>query len=206
MGNYIGTNAAGNATIANAADGVDIIGATNDTIGGTSMAARNVISGNTVDGILITGSTATGNVVEGNYIGTDSTGTAALANHVSGVYLVSGANNNIIGGPTAAAGNVLSGNTYDGISIIGSGTSGNEVENNYIGTNAAGTAALANHNQVRRYLQRRDRQCHRRRHEQTQPHLGQYLSRSGHLHLRDQQQHSGRQLDRPQRRRHRHPR
>ncbi len=49
-----------------------------NTIGGTTAAASNVISGNTNDGVEITGSGTTGNVVAGNCIGTTAAGTAAL--------------------------------------------------------------------------------------------------------------------------------
>ena len=70
-GNYIGTNAAGTAAISNGGVGVILTsGANTNTIGGTTAAARNVISGNASDGVLITGSGTTGNQVLGNSIGT----------------------------------------------------------------------------------------------------------------------------------------
>ena len=80
-GNYIGTNAAGTAALANTGDGIAVGGdAADNTIGGTTPEARNVISGNTHDGISITGSSASGNVVEGDYIGTNVTGAVAVPN------------------------------------------------------------------------------------------------------------------------------
>ena len=51
----------------------------------------------------------TGNVVEGNYIGTDVTGTIALANSAA-AWTIIDASGNTIGGTTAAARNVISGN------------------------------------------------------------------------------------------------
>ena len=48
-----------------------------NTIGGTSAAARNVISGNTANGIRLTNSD--NNFIQGNYIGTNAAGTAGLA-------------------------------------------------------------------------------------------------------------------------------
>src|SRR5207302_5907127 len=49
----------------------------NNTIGGTSPADRNVISGNNRQGLYNRGGT---NFIEGNFIGTNAAGTAALAN------------------------------------------------------------------------------------------------------------------------------
>ena len=117
QGNYIGTNAAGTAALANGSSGVLISGSADNTIGGTTAAARNIISGNTGDGIDITGSGTTGNLVEGNYIGTNAAGTAAVANQLAGIDLASGASSNTIGGTTAGAGNVISGNTQYGIEV-----------------------------------------------------------------------------------------
>jgi len=85
-----------------------------------------------------------GNMIQGNFFGTNAGGTGALANAGAGVEIVLGAQNNIIGGTTAAARNIISGNTLQGIVIVDSGTNGNIVEGNYIGLNAAGTSALGN--------------------------------------------------------------
>ena len=59
--------------------GIDVASAGN-TIGGSASAVENLISGNTNYGVLIASASATGNLVAGNYIGTDPTGTTALAN------------------------------------------------------------------------------------------------------------------------------
>ncbi len=151
-GNEIGVESNGTTSLANNIGVLIQAGAgdsptENNTIGGTSAAAANIISGNTTYGIEITGSTATGNVVEGDYVGTDVTGTVAIANS-TGVELDTGASGNTIGGLTATpgsgAGNVISGNTSNGVDLSGSGTASNVIEGDLIGTDAAGTAALAN--------------------------------------------------------------
>ena len=53
QGNYIGTDLSGTKAVPNVSDGVEIIDASNNTIGGTTAATRNVISGNGASGILI---------------------------------------------------------------------------------------------------------------------------------------------------------
>ena len=65
-GNYIGTNADGNAPFGNGV-GVRIGDAGNNTVGGTPPGARNVIAFNTAGGVLIS-STGTGNAILGNSI------------------------------------------------------------------------------------------------------------------------------------------
>jgi hypothetical protein len=141
QGNYIGTDVSGTVALGNY-EGVVIVNAASNMIGGTAGGARNVISGNTTHGVWIRiGST--GNQVQGNYIGTDVTGTAALGNRTSGVSIIEDADGNTIGGAAAGAGNVISGSAY-GVYISGSAASGNLVQGNYIGTDITGTAALGN--------------------------------------------------------------
>src|SRR5438128_12253638 len=69
QGNFIGIDALGKTAIGNALAGVELSGVTNNTVGGSTPVARNVISGNRQNGIYITNSTA--NTVEGNFIGVD---------------------------------------------------------------------------------------------------------------------------------------
>ena len=118
-----------------------IAGSTNNTIGGTTSAARNVISALT-GGVLISGPTTTANVVEGNFIGTGENGTQSLGNG-DGVQ-ISDAPGNTIGGTAADAANVISFNTLDGIQITGATAAGNSVLGNLIGTDATGTIAFGN--------------------------------------------------------------
>jgi titin len=139
-GNYIGTDPSGTTQAANGGEGVAIQGgASGDTVGDTTTAAHNVISGNGGDGVYIDGNSSA-NLVAGNSIGTDTTGTALLSNNSSGVFVQGAANT--VGGTAAGAGNVIAGSGYAGVRLNGSAATGNAVQGNYIGLNAAGTAKL----------------------------------------------------------------
>ena len=141
QGNFIGTDVTGAFDLGNSNSGVFISATSGNIIGGTVAGARNLISGNDNAGVSLTNG-STGNTVQGNFIGTDVTGTLAVGNRYDGVE-VENAPNNLIGGTTAGAGNVLSGN-HSGIYIGGNGATGNLVQGNFIGTDFSGTAALAN--------------------------------------------------------------
>jgi CSLREA domain-containing protein len=144
-GNYIGTDKGGAAALGNAYGVYIGGGAPNNSIGGTTSSARNIISGNGY-GIELDGTTRA--LVEGNYVGTDTSGAKAVANTSSGIVLFdsSGATtDNTIGGASAGAGNVVSGNAGDAVFLDGSNITQNQVQGNTIGLNAAGTAAIANH-------------------------------------------------------------
>ena len=141
-GNWIGLARDGLSTDANGQRGIYLGNSTGTTIGGTSSADRNVISGNTGNGLEIDGAGATGNVVIGNYIGTDTSGLVALGNGQAGVSLWGGASGNQLGSGQAGAGNVLSGNAT-GV-VVGLGASNNAVQGNLIGLGADGSTALGN--------------------------------------------------------------
>jgi hypothetical protein len=148
--NYLGLHVNGTSSGQNAGDGV-LVTTANNTIGGSTAAARNIISGNFGSGVVLKGAGATGNIVSGNYIGLNAAGNAAVANQTDGVQILFAASNNTIGGATVAARNVISGNNNAGIYIAGDNSgplvcSGNVVAGNYIGTDAAGTTPLGNSN------------------------------------------------------------
>ena len=86
-----------------------------------------------------------GNVITGNFIGTDVAGTAALPNgsQGAGAVIIGGtSSNNIIGGTTPSARNLISGNVGEGVFCqLGAG---NTVQGNLIGTDVTGTLALGN--------------------------------------------------------------
>jgi parallel beta-helix repeat protein len=145
-GNFIGTDSIGTTAIPNTGNGVGIVSMPGNTIGGTTAADRNIISGNGAGGVGISGDSGTNNTVTGNFIGTDVNGTAALANSGSGVSISTGPNN-IVGGTVAGSGNLLSGNLSSGV-FIQDGAAGTLVQGNFIGTNAAGTAGVPNGNGV----------------------------------------------------------
>jgi uncharacterized repeat protein (TIGR01451 family) len=94
----------------------------------------------TEGGIVLTG--GDGNTVTGNFIGTDDRGLSAQPN-ASGV-LVQDSARNVIGGPTALSGNLISGNHAVGVVVSGAGAIGNQVVGNRIGTDRTGEAALGN--------------------------------------------------------------
>jgi CSLREA domain-containing protein len=121
-------------------------------------------AGISVDGLLITGGNSTvrglvinrfpgtailianngGNMVDGNFIGTDVTGTSARGN-LDGVIIIS--SNNVIGGPTASASNLISGNKdvnqRSAVFFKGS-VSDNLLQGNLIGTDLSGVNLLGN--------------------------------------------------------------
>ncbi|MFQ5649312.1 MAG: FlgD immunoglobulin-like domain containing protein [bacterium] len=146
QGNYIGTDVNGTADLGNSGTGVGINGS-NNTIGGTTAGARNIISGNDGVGVSIGGSGTAGNLVQGNFIGTDAKGNKALANEGGGIRVIDSPNNTI-GGTKKGAGNVISGNgmgsTGNGVVIGGSGATGNVLQGNHIGVDVKGTKALGN--------------------------------------------------------------
>ena len=133
-GNDIGTDVTGTLAIPNATavpDGYVIgleNGASNVTIGGTTAAARNVISGNDAGGILISDGLIDlagngvpfndgvneDNTVQGNYIGINANG-AVLPNAGNGIDVGTTALYTVIGGTASGAGNVISGNTGSGV-------------------------------------------------------------------------------------------
>jgi hypothetical protein len=136
-GNLIGTNAAGAVAAGNSVTGIEISDSANNTIGGTAPGATNVISGNGGPGIEIAGATSTGNLVYGNLIGTNASGTAALANAGDGVQIDTGASNNTIGGTAAGQANVIAYNTGSGVAVLSSTATGNAIEGNSIYSNSS---------------------------------------------------------------------
>jgi CSLREA domain-containing protein len=119
-GNYIGTDAVGNAAVGN---GTGVVAGAGVLVGGTTPAARNVISGNGT-GVALFGDSA---VVLGNYIGLAADGASPLPNTGDGVVVnsfvntfgivLSVARDVVVGGTAAGAGNVIAFNGGDGISV-----------------------------------------------------------------------------------------
>jgi hypothetical protein len=117
--------------------------------GSSAFGFQVTAGGSTIRGFAIGGFTSNigiwlsgngGNTIQGNYVGVDPTGMVARRNN-GGIQITNGSSNNLIGGTTASARNVISGNNFTGIFV---GGSGNQIQGNFIGTNAAGTAALGN--------------------------------------------------------------
>jgi len=135
QGNFIGTDVSGTHRLGNDL-GVFIFDASNNTVGGTTPGARNLISGNQENGIFIRGlqSVATGNQLQGNFIGTQTDGTSPLGNSSHGILIGTSASNNTIGAPAGGSGNTVAFNAGAGVSVE-SGT-GNAILSNFIFSNA----------------------------------------------------------------------
>jgi hypothetical protein len=147
-GNFIGTDPTGMVAHACGYGILEQGNPTNITIGGTSPAARNLISGNGATQIEwgFNSGGGSGHTIQGNLVGTDATGAAAMPGATAeGIILAGNTSNTTIGGTTPAARNVVSGNHANGIRTeIASGTGGVAVEGNYVGTDATGTVAVGN--------------------------------------------------------------
>ena len=146
QGNLIGLSAAGTNALANGGNGIEISGASSNTIGGAAASSRNVISGNTFNGVLVLMITDVSNTICGNYIGTDASGKKAVANLLAGVQ-VQGCSN-VVGGVTSGSGNVISGNRQVGIYLVGNNgnVTGNVIQGNLVGLDATGTNSVGNGN------------------------------------------------------------
>ena len=115
QGNYIGTNAAGTAAVAQQDDGIRLSGGAFITIGGSEPGAGNLISGN--DGAFNWGQTAASDIViQGNLIGTDATGTQPIPN-AGTMYIFNGSANVQIGGIAAGQGNTIAYGSFNGITV-----------------------------------------------------------------------------------------
>jgi hypothetical protein len=116
--------------------GVSIrLGGRNNTIGGSSPGEGNVISGNYGSGVVIRGSGTNGNVIKGNFIGTDTSGTAAMGNGHYGVVIEDGSQNNTIGGTGSGEGNAIAFNQWHGVGVYDNDTTGNTIRGNSIRSN-----------------------------------------------------------------------
>jgi parallel beta-helix repeat protein len=165
----------GNVIAGNAQWGVLLAGATNTTVENNTIGMREgSVSPNLFGGIRIGFGAATNTIGPNNHIGGNG-GCGVLvedfgtnANTIkgnligelletpkpngSGVCVIAGAVNTVIGGSTLADRNIISGNANDGVFITGAdivgtpgtGTNGTVIRGNYIGTNSIGTAALRN--------------------------------------------------------------
>jgi hypothetical protein len=141
-GNYIGT-ILGNDDYGNNHYGIDLDDAGDNTVGGTSSAAGNVVANNSA-GIVLEGTGSTGNLVAANLVGTTSDGSAPLGNASEGIELLNSPAN-IIGGTAAGAGNVIAGTSNgNGVFLSGANATGNVLWGNFIGTNSDGADLLGN--------------------------------------------------------------
>jgi hypothetical protein len=143
VGNFIGTDAAGDEGLGNTNQGIDIgIGASNNVVTG-----GNVIGCNGGTGIYIHDAGTTGNTVSSNFIGTDSTRTLQLGNRLQGVDIRNGANGNTIGGTSSSAGNTIAFNGDYGVLVIGANQD-RILSNNIFGNITNGIGEFTNGNNM----------------------------------------------------------
>ena len=148
-GNFLGTDASGSTRPGAQNAGVYISAATGVVVGGSNPADRNVISGGDAAQVLIDDGGGSNTVIKGNLIGTDATGTVAVPGQFTfgNVYVRNGSGI-VVGGPTAADRNVISGNVHGGGVALGYTVGGTEasgtIQGNFIGTDVSGTLPLGN--------------------------------------------------------------
>jgi len=147
-GNWIGRFASNGTFIAGeemVQSGIEVLSSGN-TIGGITAADRNVIEDYSyTGGVRLEGVASSGNVVSGNYFGTGINGnTSPLDQSGYPVLILDGANNNTIGGSTAAHRNVF-GEFDAGVLIdnFGNGApDANVIQNNNFGLGANGSTVF----------------------------------------------------------------
>jgi parallel beta-helix repeat protein len=150
-GNFIGTDPSGTTAMGNFFGGVGAFSGNNTEVGGTTKAARNLISGNGNDSLLGLGVVflvASDNKVEGNLIGTQKDGRSDLGNRGEGV-LLTGSSSGTVGGADPSAANVIAFNGEDGVldvsDSIGNRILGNSIfSNKFLGIDLNGDGRTAN--------------------------------------------------------------
>ena len=130
-GNYIGVDVSGRKGLRNRYGMVLVNGPQGNTIGGSDPADANIISGNQSGGILIRSAGTSNNLIIGNYIGTDASESEPLGNG-TGIWILEGANGNIIGSTTAGEGNVIAHNLIYAVQVDSPETTGNQIRGNSI--------------------------------------------------------------------------
>ena len=110
-GNFIGTDATGTEDLGNGTSGVLLIDARNNTVGGTTPEARNLIPGNASDGV------------------------SRLSNGADGVD-ASSSDGVVVGGTTPGAANTVAFNGDTGLQVVGEITTGYRVLGNSVFLNA----------------------------------------------------------------------
>lgn len=138
IGNYIGTTSSGTFSSGTTANGIQIgDSASFNTIGGTDVLERNLISGGNI-GISILGAHNHGNYVIGNFIGIANDGISALGNTSSGIMLRDSTYLNSI------LNNIIADNSSDEAGIWIDSAYSNIIQSNYIGTDSSRTAIIGN--------------------------------------------------------------
>ena len=119
-GNLIGTDSAGNVSVANGGFGVLVTGADNNTF------TSNVISGNAGSGFTLSNG-STGNQVDDNIVGLNANANTAIGNGSVGLFLRGGVTENSFNG------NFVAGNGTSQISLVAGTTTANSFTGNFVG-------------------------------------------------------------------------
>ena len=144
-GNIIGLSIVGSVAVPNTEGGIELVGASDTTIGGTGGspgAVGNYIAGNGGPGLLITGGSQ-GNQVFGNHIGVGYSAQGDATPNTGDGVLISDSPGNTIGGPDLSR-NIISDNSGHGVHITGATSAANTIVNNYIGQSSSGLPHLGN--------------------------------------------------------------
>ncbi len=118
-GNFIGTDASGNAALGNVLDGVSIQEASNNSLLGCTIQTDpfvfyNVISGNGGNGLSVTNSNNT--TIQANFFGMGANNDTAVGNALNGVVIEGTSSHTTMGGPIPL-GNVDAANGQNGIVV-----------------------------------------------------------------------------------------
>jgi CSLREA domain-containing protein len=136
-GNFVGTDPSGTKALGNTYDGIAITNTTNVSVGGSSPAARNLVSGNGGSGISLT---ADGNEVSGNLVGTQRDGKSPLGNAEDGVDIHStqyqSASGNTVGRSDPAYANTIAFNGWIGVDIYFGDKGGQAAQDNSVLSNS----------------------------------------------------------------------
>ena len=122
----------------NSPAGVAFTGSVASELGNNNSPYKNIISGHTILGVFLV--VTEGVVIENNYIGTNVTGTQAIANDGNGIRAVASDS-------TSIQNNLISGNGSGiviGDAVEGAPTTNTTIVNNLIGTDWSGTKSVPN--------------------------------------------------------------
>lgn len=122
LSNFVGLDSTGTRSLGNSGDGIHLLRASANAIGGSSFGSGNQIGGNRGNGIVIEGdatpsiSSGAFNLVQGNRVGISRVdASVSLGNALDGVRISAAGNS--VGGTVAGAGNVLANNGQNGVTI-----------------------------------------------------------------------------------------
>jgi hypothetical protein len=152
QGNFIGTDPTGMLSgRGNFFNGIFINNSSNNVIGGTAPAQRNVISGNHYVvvpglGVVLSGDAVQAgghdNIIQGNFLGVAADGKSALGNDGFGVRFIGASGSMTIGGAAAGAGNIIAFNGSTNYTFLGGGV--DDPANGGLGTAILGNSIYSN--------------------------------------------------------------